>query len=103
MTTTTATIAQTILEQLGGRKFLVMTRAKNLMDCGNGLSFKLPSRFATGGINYVKIELDPSDTYTVTFGKIWGTNYKVVKTNDGIYCDMLQDLFTRVTGLDTHL
>jgi hypothetical protein len=27
----------------------------------------------------------------------------LVSTSQGIYCDMLQSEFTRVTGLDTHL
>ena len=103
MTTATATIAQTILQQLGGNKFIVMTGAKNFMDLGNGLSFKLPSNFATNGINYVKVTLQPSDDYTVEFGKLRGVKYTALKTVDGIYCDVLQDLFTRTTGLDTHM
>ena len=34
-------IAKTILEQLGGNKFRVMTGAKNLMGFENGLVMKL--------------------------------------------------------------
>ena len=30
-------IAQTILEQIGGRRFAVMTGSKNFTDLGNGL------------------------------------------------------------------
>lgn len=103
MSTATATIAKTILQQLGGNKFIVMTGAKTLVDHGNGLSFKLPSNFATGGINYVKITLEPSDEYTVEFGKLRGLKYTVIETVEGVYCDMLQDVFTSATGLDTHL
>lgn len=103
MTTATMTIAETILEQLGGRKFCVMTGAKHLMSYDNGLQIKLPSNFATDGINVVRISLTPSDEYSIEFGKLCGLNYKVLRTVDGIYCDMLQEVFTRYTGLDTHL
>lgn len=98
-------IATTILQQLGGRKFQVMTGAKNFISHGaeNALSFKLPSRFALKGINYVKVILDASDTYTVIFGKVLGRTYKEIARYSDIYNDMLQSLFTRETGLDTHL
>ena len=97
-------VAEIILEQMGGNKFRAMTGAKNFLSHENkALSFQLPSRFAKDGINYVKITLNESDTYDMEFGKIWGKSYKVVKTSNDVYCDMLQNIFTAVTGLDTHL
>jgi len=97
-------IAKTILEQLGGNKFVVMTGAKNLTGLPNGLSFKLPgAEFAKQGVNYVKITLDPSDTYTMEFGRTRGSEYKVINTHNDIYFDVLQEVFTRETGLETHL
>jgi len=98
-----ATIADTILQQLGGRKFTLMTGAKNLTGHANALSFKLPSRFAKDGINYVKITLNPSDTYIMEFGKIVKHTYKELITSTGVYCDQMQTVFTDITGLDTHL
>lgn len=103
MTTATMQLAQTILEQLGGRKFLAMTGANNLMTFDNGLQIKLPSNFATNGINVVRITLTPADEYDVEFGKLRGLNYKVIETVEGVYCDMLQDVFTSATGLLTSL
>jgi len=98
-------IAKTILEQLGGGKFVAMTGARAFINTGNGLSFKLPGAggFTTNGINYVKITLDPSDTYTVEFGKTRGTNYKIISSYDDIYFDQLQGIFTSETGLAMHL
>ena len=97
-------IAKNILEQLGGNKFVAMTGAKNLSSLGNGLSFRLPGAgFTKNGINYVKIILDPSDTYTVEFGRIRGNTYTVINTTNDIYHDMLQEIFTKYTGLNTHL
>lgn len=90
-------IAKTILAQLGGRQFIVMTGAKNLTDHGNALSMKIPS--SKNKINYLKIILAPDDTYTIEFGRVWGMNYNVIETVEGVYCDMLRDIFEDRTGL----
>lgn len=109
MSTATATdrertlyIARTIIEQLGGNKFKVMTGANNILALGDGVSFKLP-KFDGLKINYVKIILEPSDTYTVEFGRVYGSKYTVLSTHSDIYCDVLVDLFERKTGLRTSL
>lgn len=87
-------IAKTILEQLGGNKFIVMTGAKNLLAHEAGLSFKLPSRFAKSGINYVEISLDPNDTYIMYFGKIFKHTITDIITYTDVYFDGLQSMFT---------
>jgi len=99
----TTAIAMTILAQLGGNRFTAMTGAKQFGDTGNGLSFRLPSNFATKGINHVKIELNDLDLYDITFTKIRGMKVTVIAEASGIYCDMLRDVFTKATGLDTSL
>lgn len=96
-------VAQTILQQLGGNKFLAMTGAKTLVNHGNGLSFKLPSNFAREGINYVKIILNGRDLYDVEYGKIRGSKYTVMHESRGIYNDMLRTDFSRMTGLNVSL
>ena len=50
------TIAQTILAQLGGNRFLAMTGARLLCDLGDGLAFNLP-RGAKNKANKVCIRL----------------------------------------------
>jgi len=102
---TEESVARTILQQLGANKFAAMTGARSFLDLGNGLSFKLPgaSGFTKQGINYVKIILDPSDTYTMEFGRVRGGNYKIIHTEQGVYFDQLQPIFTATTGLETHL
>lgn len=99
MSTATLEVAQTILAQLGGNRFLSMTGARHLTGSADTLSFKLPSR----GVNYVSIKLEGDDTYTMTFGKLRGVQYSVACVHSGVYCDMLRGLFTRVTGLATSL
>lgn len=98
-------IAETILEQLGGKRFAVMTGAKNFCAVSRGVSFRLPStpHFVRDGINVVEVKLMPSDTYTVKFSRMWGHNIKLVSEHTDIYCDTIRDLFTEVTGLATSL
>jgi hypothetical protein len=94
-------VALTILQQLGGNKFIAMTGAKNFISLPNGLAFQLPK--AKNGINKVKITLNGLDLYDVEYGKMRKLEYKIVATDDNIYDDMLQECFTAQTGLDTHL
>jgi len=96
-------VAETILAQLGGRKFTTMTGAKHFIGDGNSLTLRLPSRFAKNGINVVKITLTPADEYDIVFSKLWGTKLTFVSECKGVYCDQLQEIFTEHTGLDTHL
>lgn len=112
MTTTAAAehrmqVANTVLSQLGGNRFIQMTGAKDLLAIDGGLQFKLPNNLCKDRINFVRIILDPSDTYTVEFGRITRVDhmptYKALHSHDGIYCDNLTELFTQVTGLYTRL
>ena len=96
-------VAQTILQQLGGNKFRVMTGAKDFIGSDNALSFSLPSNFAKGGINRIRVVLDADDTYVMGFHKVRGTSVIDVARESGLYFDMLQSTFTQHTGLDTHL
>jgi hypothetical protein len=96
-------VANTILEQLGGRRLMAMTGAKNFIGSEDALSFRLPSNFAKDGINAVRVQLMADDTYTVCFSKVRGTAVKVVSIDHMVYCDMLQDLFMSKTGLATRL
>jgi len=102
MTTQTQQVAQTILSQLGGNRFIAMTGCSNFLSDTNSLSFKLPRGKAT----HCTITLDASDTYTVEFVKcnMRAAVYRqVVAETSGVYADQLTELFTRATGLYTSL
>lgn len=96
-------VAKIILNQLGGRRFVAMTGAKNFGDVGNGLAFQIPASLTKQRINAVKIVLDPSDTYTVKFMRMTSRELKTISEHTMIYCDQLEDLFEQQTGLYTHL
>ncbi len=108
-------VAKTILEQLGGQRFVAMTGAKNLVaghDNSNlgSLTMKLPpcgfKRKINGkAITHVKITLDFSDTYTVETLNVSArsaTGTTLEATSD-VYCDTLQDQFLAMTGLLTRM
>lgn len=106
-------IAETILEQLGGNKFIAMTGAGNFVSDGNTLRMTLPKNRSKA--NRLYITLDGTDTYTMDFFKYsaghlnkksfaWVPDkLEDVKTVSDVYADMLQDIFTAVTGMCTHL
>lgn len=95
------TIAKTILYQIGGNKFIVMTGSKNFLYGDNYLLMTLSQN--KSGANRLKITLDPSDTYTMQFLKYRPFETEIVKEFSDVYCDQLQDIFEKVTGLYTTL
>ena len=98
-------VAQTILEQLGGRRFLAMTGAKNLLGDENSLQFQLPRDpgFVKDGITNVRIELVASDTYALTFFKVRGIKIIEIAKDTDVYADMLRRVFTERTALECTL
>lgn len=97
-------IAQTILSQLGGQRFVMMTGARNLTTIARGLSMRLNSVNSEGKrVNVVTVTLDPSDTYTVTASYLRAGTLTTVATASDVYNDMLVETFERFTGLYTTL
>ena len=95
-------IAQTILQQLGGNKFIAMTGAKNLGFTNKGLQMKIGRN--TKGVTHVIIDLDRGkDLYNIEFVKIRGVKRTTVKKLKGVYADQLGKIFTKYTGLRTRL
>jgi hypothetical protein len=109
MASTDNGVANTILQQLGGKPFATVTGAKNFLGDDKSLMFSLPStrHFVKDGINKVRITLEPSDTYRIEFMKIGRRkgvfDVKTIKEINDIYCDMLQEVFSRYTGLTTRI
>lgn len=100
-------IAKTIFEQIGGRRFAAMTGSKDFIDMGNGLRMSL-ARNKTSA-NRLDIIYDAgADLYNMRFyrktfsKKTFECRTTDIATHEGIYCDMLEDMFTMVTGLYTH-
>lgn len=98
-------VANTILMQLGGRRFSMMTGAKQFVAIERGLLFALPARLAKQGVNKVRIELEANDTYTVTALKVNARRGDVIEVQceSMVYCDQLEATFERMTGVYTRL
>ena len=127
-----ATIATTILEQLGGHHFVVMTGANHMVALDRGLRFNIGKNGSKA--NVVKVILRGDDTYTMQFWKqprevntfllmvkyyeqgmseeqiqkkvqdaVKRSEPQMLKEYDGIYFDQLQELFTQYTKLYTSL
>lgn len=98
-------VAMTILEQLGGNKFIAMTGSHSFSyDSDLSLTFK--TRNAKQGIKAVKISLNGNDTYKMRFIKQKrAPSFAVsdVAVHNEVYFDDLQTLFTKETGLLTKL
>jgi hypothetical protein len=100
---TTNTVASTILQQLGGNRFLAMTGARYLVATSNALQFTLSPRLTKHRINSVVVRLDANDTYTLLFNRRKGVDITLVDSANGIYADQLRGVFTDATGLVTSL
>ena len=102
---TDTTIANTILAQLGGRRFLAMTGASNLIAGSNYLACKIPR--AAKKITHMRVTLDLNDTYTVEFLNCRTTRtqlkHETVESLSNVYAENLQAIFTSETGLYTTL
>lgn len=98
-----ATVAETILEQLGGGRFAAMTGAKGFAELPdkNGLRFRIGRNAKS--VNCVVIILDANDTYTVKFLRANIRRVTLLSSVSGIYCDKLQAVFTEHTGMYTKI
>lgn len=108
-------VARTILQQLGGREFLMMTGSKNLVYDETSLRMRLAHNHS--GANILKLTLRWDDLYDMVFIYHRAPSYQVkdgkvherkevlreIKRYEGVYCDTLCSLFTEVTGLETRL
>ena len=97
-------VVETILEQMGGNKFMVMTGARPFVHGPHMLTFKLPTNQSKA--NYLDVIHNPGkDLYTMTFRRVSnrGMDSKNLVEYDDVYADQLQPMFEKVTGMYTTL
>jgi hypothetical protein len=89
-------IASNIIMQLGGfSRLQIMLGAYNFVDLKNGLSFKIKNPKA----NFIKIILNGKDLYDIEIGRIRGTTYKVVYSQEDVYAVDLRKIIEKHTGM----
>jgi len=87
-------VANEINRQIGSEAFLLLgTKRKSTGPADNYLFFDCKGRKCS----WIRVTLDPNDTYTVEFFK--GKYIKSVIKESGIYCDQLLDVLEKNTGL----
>ena len=95
-------IARTIASQIGSQ-FIPMIGAYSLLHHPEGaLSFRFKAKAAKvngKSPNWVKVTLDPNDTYKVEFGRIHGLDFVVLETLEGVYCDQLAPMIEDILQL----
>jgi len=95
-------VAEEILRTLGGNKFRAMTGAKNFGGTENSLSMRIGRNSSNS--NYLKITLNSMDLYDMKFSKLTRKfEEKSIKEYNGVFNDMLTDMFTAHTGMYTSL
>lgn len=93
-----ATVATTILAQLGGiGRIRMMTGADQFVYDDTSIKFRIGGG-AKNRIRYVKITLNGNDLYDVEFAKVVKYEYKIVAAEQDIYVDMLMKLIEDTTG-----
>jgi hypothetical protein len=95
------TIAQTILDQMGGIRRIATMIGATFASCENGVRIYWKSRQPSKG-NICQVVLTPADTYTVTFYNRRAGTTKVIRVVEDVYFDGLVDLFERQTGYYLH-
>lgn len=94
-------IAKTIIAQLGGGKFQIMTGSKGFVAIDNGVQFSVGRNGKS--INFCRIVLNGRDLYDIEYGFLRSGKLNVKATSEDVYGDQLQQDFTDATGLYTRL
>ena len=101
----TSYIIKTMFEQLGGRKFILMTGARLSYGVNKQQQPYLRCLLADdlqtkSAINCCVITYDyGQDLYIITFAKLRDENYHLIKQIDNVYAEDLIPLFESETGL----
>lgn len=94
--------ATEILNQLGGKRFITMTGAKDFVYGENGIQFRIGTG-AKNKINKVVIKINNSDTYDMEFWRVKGVDTFKIAEHQHVYADMVREFFTFETGFFTTL
>jgi hypothetical protein len=99
-------VAKVITQQIGNRAF-GMLGAKDLLGDENSLTFRIGRN--AQGVTHIRVQLDPSDTYTMQFLKVRRLKAppyierKVVSEVDDVYAEDLRRIIEMKTGMYTSL
>lgn len=90
-------VAKTILDQLGGKRFIGMTGAKNFVSSEYSIRFRVMRN--SKKVNMVTISLNPMDLYDIKFDGVRGLKVTARSEALGVSVEQLQAVFTEHTRL----
>ncbi len=96
------TVSQTILSQLGGRRFTIMTGAKHHFG-ERALTIRMPKTGKDKSNTWVITLNGATDTYDIETFFVRGATRNLKSTFTDIYAENLVELFERVSGFYTKL
>lgn len=99
-------IINTMVSQLGGNKFFVMTGSKpqykDTRTSNPLIAFKLKRNQSKA--NYMKLSyISGQDLYKMEFVQMTAKKNETVEVYEGLFGDQLQEFFTSTTGMYTRL
>lgn len=86
-------VADIILQQLGGKMFVMLTGAKNFVTNGHDLTMQLPRGKG------MRITLNGRDYYDIDYYAYRGLDIKDLGQRTDVSCEELKDVFEELTGL----
>ena len=89
-------VAQEIARQIGRAAFFMMG-AQNLISDGSALSFQIRG---SRRYNRVRVELNGSDLYDITFTRIRALKISAQDVIEDVYADQLHSVISYHTGLE---
>lgn len=98
-------IWEALYEHLGGRRFRMMTGAREMLGDDTSLRFRLPGHaFCKNGVNYVKISQEASgDLFRMEVGRLRSSVLKHLETREHVPAKELTKVFSELTGLAVKL
>ena len=94
-------IATTILNQIGRRELFSLQASKYVALTEGGVQFSVKTP-RTSRINKLVIRLTAMDDYTIEYWNLKRGTFEptLIKTTDGIYCDMLSEACVEGSGVE---
>lgn len=96
-------LAHTIINYLGGNKFIAMTGARNFVFHKNEEALTFQIMRNAKKVTHVRIKYTWKDLFNMSFYQITNSQVITLHELEDLYFDQLQETFTQHTGLYTSL
>ncbi len=102
MSKSTLEEANVIRKQIGNKAICMLGACNLSYDSEKYANFSFRIK-GSSKVNHIEIVLNGNDLYDMKFNKIHGMKFKNVSTINDVYCDQLNEIIEKETGLYTSL